>query len=182
MEALVSNRANYLADILATRAIEDILINLPRAYKNPEDMQARETMLNASMVAGLAFTNVSLGIVHSMAHTLGSYFGVSHGLADAVILPYIIEFNYANPEAKKIYDDMAEKLGVEDMSKAIFALNKEIGIAHSISEIVEDEDAYMAKLHDMAECAKADGCTKTNPVIPSVEQFEELFVKVYKGE
>ena len=90
LEALVSNRANYVSDILAKAAAKDIIETLPKAYENGQDLKAREIMVNASMVAGMAFTNVSLGIVHSMAHTLGSYFHVAHGLADAILLLYIL--------------------------------------------------------------------------------------------
>ena len=83
LEAMVSNRVNYVADTLARRAARDIIAVLPQAVANGEDLAARETMANASMSAGMAFTNVSLGIVHSIAQTLGSYFHISHGLADA---------------------------------------------------------------------------------------------------
>ena len=181
LEALVSNRANYVSDILAERAIEDIYHTLPKAYENGKDIAAREIMLNASMIAGMAFTNVSLGIVHSMAHTIGSYFHVAHGLADAVILPYIIRYNSADSRAAERYDAMAKKLGGENMADMIEQLNRKLGIASRIGELVEDKDAYMAKLDEMAAMAKADGCTKTNPVIPDLEGFKELFVKVYEG-
>ena len=103
LEALASTRANYLSDILAKQAIIDIYNYLPVACEHGDDMKAREIMLQASMVAGIAFTNVSLGIVHSMAHTVGSYFGVSHGLADAILLPYIIHYNSGSEEAKAVY-------------------------------------------------------------------------------
>ena len=103
LEALASNRANYLSDILASQAAQDIMETLPTAYENGNDIKARETMVQASMVAGIAFTNVSLGIVHSMAHTIGGIFHVSHGLADAIILPYIIRYNEQNETAKEVY-------------------------------------------------------------------------------
>lgn len=182
LEALASNRANYLSDILATQAVIDIFQYLPIACENGDDMKAREYMLQASMVAGIAFTNVSLGIVHSMAHTVGSYFHVSHGLADAILLPYIIRYNSGSEAGKAAYTKIAEKLGVEDLGTAIEELNKKIGIPASFSEVITDEKAYMDKVAQMAPVAKADGCTKTNPIIPSVEEFEKLFVKAYKGE
>lgn len=182
LEALASNRANYISDILATQAVIDIFQYLPIACENGNDMKAREYMLQASMVAGIAFTNVSLGIVHSMAHTVGSYFHVSHGLADAILLPYIIRYNSGSEEAKDVYEKIAEKLGVEDLGTAVEKLNKKIGIPVSFSEIIPDEKAYMDTVAKMAPVAKADGCTKTNPIIPSVEEFEKLFIKAYKGE
>ena len=107
LEALASNRANYVSNILAKSAAKDIIETLPKAYEDGQDMKAREIMVNASMVAGMAFTNVSLGIVHSMAHTVGSYFHVAHGLADAILLPYVMEFNSTEPYAKKVYEDFA---------------------------------------------------------------------------
>lgn len=179
VEALVSNRANYLTNILARAAAVDIVNTLPKACENGQDMNAREIMINASMTAGLAFTNVSLGIVHSMAHTLGSYFHVSHGLGDAILLPYIIDFNSANPRAKAVYDKLAADLGGIDLAEIVRNLNKNIGIPANIKAVVKEKFDYQAKLEEMAECALADGCTKTNPIIPDVPQFVELFKKVY---
>lgn len=181
LEALVSNRANYVSDVLAIKAIEDIFAYLPAAYENGTDYHAREMMLNASTIAGMAFTNVSLGIVHSMAHTIGSVFHVAHGLADAILLPYIIEFNSGAAYAAEKYADMAAKLGQKDMVTCIRTLNKKVGIPETLSACIADEAAFMAKLDEMAECAMADGCTKTNPIIPTLEQLKELFVKAYHG-
>jgi alcohol dehydrogenase class IV len=181
LEALASTRANYLSDILSTQAAIDIINNLPLACKNGNNLKVREKMLNASMVAGLAFTNVSLGIVHSMAHTVGSYFHTSHGLGDAIILPYIIRYNSQNnAEAKKVYDKFVKALGrTGSLEDIIFALNEEVHIPKDFSSIIKDRKAYVAKLDIMSACAKADGCTKTNPVIPELDQFKELFLMVY---
>lgn len=182
LEALASTRANYIGDVLATQAALDIMENLPKAYKDGNDMQVRETMLNASMAAGLAFTNVSLGIVHSMAHTLGSYFHTAHGLGDAMLLPYIIRFNSRDERAARIYKEFAQKAGGEDLAAMVDVLNKELNIPHAFKEIIPDEEKYMSILEEMAEMAKADGCTKTNPIIPTIEELKELFIKAYKGE
>lgn len=182
LEALASTRANYLGNVLATQAALDILENLPKAYDNGEDMQAREMMLNASMIAGMAFTNVSLGIVHSMAHTLGSYFHVAHGLGDAMLLPYIIRYNSQDERAAAIYQEFAAKAGGTDLAEMVEALNKKLNIPSTFKEIIPDEETYMSMLSEMADVASADGCTKTNPIIPSKEGFEKLFVKAYKGE
>ena len=181
LEALASTRANYLGDILAKQAAKDIIAYLPVAYENGQDLYAREMMVNASMVAGMAFTNVSLGIVHSMAHTLGSYFHLPHGMADAMLLPYVVEFNSADARAKEIYDNFAKEIGREDLVEVVKELNAKLNIKATLSEVIEDEAAFMEKLDVMAECAKADGCTKTNPIIPTIEQFKDLFVKAYKG-
>ncbi|GAA0806283.1 iron-containing alcohol dehydrogenase [Faecalicatena orotica] len=182
LEALASTRANYLGNILATQAALDIMENLPKAFKDGNDMVAREIMLNASMTAGIAFTNVSLGIVHSMAHTLGSYFHTAHGLGDAMLLPYIIRYNTGDERAAGIYKEFAAKAGGEDLAVMVEELNKELNIPSSFKEIIPDEDKYMSILEEMAEMAKADGCTKTNPIIPTIEEFKELFIKAYKGE
>jgi len=179
IEALASTRANYLSDILACSAAVDIVNTLPKVYKNGQDLVARETMINASMTAGLAFTNVSLGIVHSMAHTLGGFFHVSHGLGDAIILPYIIDFNSTDPKAKAVYDSLAANFGSTDLADTVRKLNKAIGIPANLKDVVKDEAAYISKMNEMAACALADGCTKTNPIIPTTLQFVELFKKVY---
>ncbi|MBN1043612.1 iron-containing alcohol dehydrogenase [Clostridium botulinum] len=182
LEALASNRANYVSNILALQAAIDIIEALPNAYEFGEDLEKREKMLNASMVAGMAFTNVSLGIVHSMAHTLGGYFKVAHGLADAILLPYIIEFNSNNKDAKVIYDNVAEKVGCKDLGQVIKELNEKLNVPKKLSEIITDEEKYNDLLDEMSKAALADGCTKTNPIVPTIEQFRELFIKAYKGE
>lgn len=181
LEALASNRANYVSNILAKSAAKDIIETLPKAYEDGQDMKAREIMVNASMVAGMAFTNVSLGIVHSMAHTVGSYFHVAHGLADAILLPYVMEFNSAEPYAKKVYEDFAEYIGEKDLIQTVKELNQKVGIPTALKDVIPEEEKYMDMLDEMAKVAKADGCTKTNPIIPEPEQFKELFVKAYRG-
>lgn len=182
VEALVSTRANYLGDILARTAALDIMEYLPKAYADGGNLEFRERMLNASMVAGLAFTNVSLGITHSMAHTLGGYFHIPHGLGDAVLLPYIIEYNMQDSRAAEIYKKLADAAGGGDLAQTVRELNRQIAIPDSLAKLIPDEADYMQKLQAMAEAAKADGCTKTNPVQPDIEGFKALFKKAYKGE
>ncbi|MBR4950201.1 MAG: iron-containing alcohol dehydrogenase [Clostridia bacterium] len=181
LEALVSKRAHFLSDILAKSAIKDIIEFLPKAFEEGQNILYREKMLNASTIAGIAFTNVSLGIIHSMAHTLGSYFKIPHGLCNAILLPYIVKFNMKEDYAKKIYKNMAKELSGEDMVEIIKDLNEKVQIPKSISEIIEDRELYMSRLCEMAEMAKKDGCTKTNPIIPTIEEFKELFIEVYGG-
>ncbi|WMC93918.1 iron-containing alcohol dehydrogenase [Kineothrix sp. MB12-C1] len=182
VEALASTRANYIGDILATQAALDIFTYLPKAYENGNDGEAREHMLNASMAAGMAFTNVSLGIVHSMAHTLGGCFHIAHGLGDAMLLPYVIDFNSQDERAAEIYRQLAEKAGGTNLADMVRELNKKLNIPTGFCEVISDEAAYMNRLDDMAMAASADGCTKTNPIKPSLQQFKELFIKAYKGE
>lgn len=181
LEALVSNRGNYVSNIFATKAAQDIIATLPAACENGQDLKARETMLNASMVAGMAFTNVSLGIVHSMAHTIGSYFHVAHGLADAILLPYVMEFNRGEAYAGEAYDKLAASIGSDDLIETIKDLNQKVGIPSALKAVIEDEAAFMGMMDKLIEGAKADGCTKTNPIIPTSEQLKELYIKAYRG-
>jgi len=182
VEALVSQRAHYLSDLFCEKAIADIARALPAAYENPDDIDARETMLNASMIAGMAFTNVSLGIVHSIAHALGSVFHLAHGLADAVLLPYVIAFNSERSgPAKEKYAAMAEKLGANDLAGLMRELNAKMQIPASLSNLILDKAAFEKELPRLAEMALADGCTKTNPAIPTAGEMRELIEKAYNG-
>jgi len=180
LEAYVSQRANYLSDILAEASASDIMQYIKKAYDDGSDIEAREYMMNASMTAGLAFTNVSLGIVHSMAHTLGSYFKIPHGLCNAVILPYVIAFNNRAPYAKDKYDALARTLGVVSLEQKVRSLNEELGIPSCFKKMING-DQYEALMDDMVIMAIADGCTKTNPVIPTRAEMAELFRQIYKG-
>ena len=92
-----------------------------------------------------------------------------------------MEFNCGAEYAKEIYANMAKEIGAEDLVAVVKNLNKELNIAACLKEVIADEQKYMSMLDTMAECAKADGCTKTNPIIPTIEQFKELFVKAYNG-
>lgn len=181
VEALVSNRANYVADILATAAAKDIVEWLPRAYADGDDMQAREMMADASMVAGLAFTNVSLGIDHSMAQTIAGFFPIAHGRICAILLPYTIEWNSQDAHAKQVYNELAASMGAADLAQLVRDLNDKLGIPNRLKDALPDEDAFMAALDDMAAISLADGCTKTNPIIPTVPQFAEIIKKAYLG-
>lgn len=181
IEARVSRRANPLADTLADRAIVDVVQNIQTAYNEPENLAAREKMQVAAMIAGIAFTNVSLGIAHSLAHAAGGKFGVPHGTANAVILPYVIKFNSQDERAKEIYEEIAKMLGVSSLTDKIDELNRSMAIPQTLQPLIQDDAAYDAMIPTLAALAKADGCTKTNPIIPSVETFEKLFQQVYYG-
>ncbi len=181
LEAYASTRANYLSDVLAIQAVKDIAEHLPKAYENGADLDAREGMLNASMLAGLAFTNVSLGIVHSIAHTVGSFFHVPHGLADAVALPYVIEFNARDERAAARYLEAAHAIGADDLAAAIRSLNAALSIPASLGALIPDAEAFHAKIPVMVQWALGDGCTKTNPVIPSESEMKDLITRIYQG-
>lgn len=181
VEALASNRAHFLSDLLDMAAVKDICEYLPLAYRDGANLTYREKMHNASMIAGLGFTNVSLGIVHSMAQTLGGYFKISHGVADAVLLPYVIEFNAQNETAKAVYVRIAVELGVADFAQKVRELNRELNIPNDVKSVIGDEERFLALVPELAQVALADGCTKTNPIIPTLEQLETLFRTSYYG-
>jgi alcohol dehydrogenase class IV len=182
LEALASTRANYLSDALANRAALDIFEYLPKVIKDPKNIKYREIMINAAMTAGLAFTNVSLGITHSIAHGLGSLFNMPHGLANAILLPYIVDFNSQNNEAKSIYDALANSMGEDNLSKALFDLNKKVNIPLNLKSRIEDEKAFLEKLDKLIEFALVDGCTKTNPILPTRTNLKDIILAAYYGK
>jgi alcohol dehydrogenase class IV len=182
IEARVSNRANILADTLADKAIAEIVKNILVAYNEPENLKSRENMQVASMIAGIAFTNVSLGINHSLAHAIGGKFGVPHGVANAIILPYVIEYNSKDEIAKSIYDNIADMIGVGSLINEIHKLNDAMQIPRTLKEFIKDDTDFDKEIDELAFLAKNDGCTKTNPIIPTENEFKELFKLIYYGE
>lgn len=182
LEAWVSKRANYVSDILAQAAVKDIVEYLPKAYEDGSNLEYREKMLSASMIAGLAFTNVSLGIVHSMAHTLGSLYGLPHGLLNAVLMPYVIEFNSQSKAARDKYDQLAESLNKgKDLIGIVKELNSRVKNPDSLNSLIKDEENYMNNMQTMIEMALTDGCTKTNPIIPGKDELKDLYIYAYYG-
>ena len=198
IEAYVSTEASDFSDALAEKAIKMVFEYLPKAYKNGNDEVARKKMHNASCMAGMAFTNASLGINHSMAHILGGKFHISHGRANAILLPYVIEYNAdlndsyntKNSRAAERYADIARMLGVSNgntkmavksLINTIKILAKSMGIPRNIKEVGINKVEYMNELSSLAEIALNDECTVTNPRKPELKELEEMFVKVYKG-
>jgi alcohol dehydrogenase class IV len=182
LEAIVSTRANYLSDILAEKAIYDIFNTLPKVIEEGTNIQYRETMLTAAMVAGLAFTNVSLGITHSIAHGLGSIFKMPHGLANAILLPYIVDFNSQNEPTKKIYNNIAQKLGYNTLSKALIDLNTNLGIPLALKDRLPNKHDFDSKIEDLINYALTDGCTKTNPIFPTKSHLRSIIKMAYAGK
>ena len=181
IEAYTSNRANYLTDILAKAAIIDIFDTLPKVYVNLNDIDLREKMLNASMVAGLSFTNASLGIVHSISHSLGSIFHVPHGILNAILLPYVIEFNRNNPITLRRYSDIAKWIGEKNLTLGIKRLVKDLEIKDDLSLYISQDD-LMNKLDEVISLALEDGCTKTNPVAPKPSDIRKIILRAYRGD
>lgn len=183
LEAWVSNRANYVSDILAEAAVKDIVEYLPKVLEDRRNLEHRERMQNASLIAGMAFTNVSLGIVHSMAHTLGSLYGLPHGLLNAILLPYVMEFNSRNEAAKNKYEKLSKSLNNElDLINVVRELNVIASNPSVLNVLIADEKSYIKNMEMMIDMALADGCTKTNPIIPTREELRELYLQVYYGK
>lgn len=201
IEAYVSTANCDYTDPLALHAIEMIRDNLVNSYN--EDKQARNEMHNAQCLAGMAFSNALLGIVHSMAHKTGAVFGdlgahIIHGAANAMYLPKVIAFNAKDETAKKRYAKIADVIGLagnsdEEKVKALIAyvrdLNDQLSIPHCIQHYGADsypteqgfvpENIFLERLHDIAVNAIADACTGSNPRQPSVEEMEKLLKCCY---
>lgn len=199
IEAYVSKNSTDYTDALAEKAIKLVFKNLKRTYDNGEDMEAREKMHNASCIAGLAFTNASLGINHSMAHILGGRFHIPHGKANALLLPYVIEFNaevrvsaaqeYTRAAIK--YAEIAKFLGltnsnnvregVKALINGVKALIKSLGIPSKILELNISEGDFTKNLEEISEIAVKDGCSTKNPREVTSEELKGLFKKAYYG-
>jgi len=192
IEAYVSTAASDFTNALAEKAIRVIFRYLVRAYRNGNDLAAREKLHNASCMAGIAFSNAFLGINHSMAHVLGAKFHLSHGRANAILLPYVIKYNSQNKsirEAKK-YSDIALMLGMEFYSvhdgvnrliEAINKLNQELNIPRNLQEAGIDENNFCNSIESMSEIALKDYCTQTNPRVPTAPEIADIFRQTFFG-
>ncbi|MBU3098170.1 MULTISPECIES: 1-propanol dehydrogenase PduQ [Clostridium] len=196
IEAFVSTRATDYTDALAEKSIKLVFQNLINAYKDGNNLEARTKMHNASCIAGIAFNNASLGLNHGMAHIIGAKFHVSHGRANAILLPYVIEFNsdikdFNSSEytyAAKRYSEIAKILGLpssnvyQGVKSLIIAINmilKELNITTSLKETGIREEDFKREVSEMASIAIEDRCTQTNPRVPRLEEIITLFNKVY---
>lgn len=203
IEAYVSVLASDYTDGLAMRAIELVFKYLPLAYNNGADKKAREKMHNASCIAGMAFTNAFLGLNHSMAHKLGGDFHIPHGRANAILLPYIIEYNAAKPTkfaswpkyeyyiADERYAEIARHLGlpanttqegVASLVKAVRDLMRALNMPMTIKETGVDEQTFMANVDALSDKAFSDQCTTANPRLPLVKEIADIYKKAYYGE
>lgn len=181
IEAYVSTVATVFTDPLAYEAIGLVLKNLPEAFKNGDDLKVREAMHNASALAGMAFTNASLGLIHSLAHKIGGEFGITHGLANAILLPYIVEYNR---KASNKVDKLEELLGIDNLPDALRELNKELNIPLTLKEVTEveiNEDKFKEVLERMSKNAFEDPCTLTNPRSSSPEDVKKIYESAFYG-
>lgn len=190
-EAYVSLAATDFTDPLAMKAISMIFEYLEKSYN--EDMEAREKMHYAQCMAGQAFSNALLGIVHSLAHKTGAVFStghIVHGYANAMYLPYVIEYNMKDERALSRYADIGRMLGFEGNDKevtlkyidAIRKLNKEFDIVNSLKEFGIKEDEFKEKLEAIAHNAVLDACTGSNPREIDDANMEKLLDCIYYGK
>ena len=182
IEGYITKGAHALSDLLCWNSIKFIADNLEKAVKNGADDAAREGMAYGSYVAGMAFSNVGLGIVHSMAHPLGARYDIAHGVANALLLPFVMEYNMS--ACKKKYGDIARAMGVDIKGKtegeaaqaavdAVKKLSKAIGIPQTLSEIGIKEE----QLPQLAQDALIDPCTGGNPKDVTVEDILAIYKK-----
>ena len=203
LEAYTSVMATDFTDSLALRSLKMIFEYLPKAYENGQDYIAREKMANAATMAGIAFANAFLGVCHSMAHKLGAYHHLPHGVANALMINEVIRFNaterpnkmgtfpqYDHPVAIEKYGEIASYLGlkgendkekVEALISHINDLKKKIGIKGSIKECGVSESDFFATLDEMVEVAFDDQCTGANPRYPLMSEIKQMYINAYYG-
>jgi alcohol dehydrogenase class IV len=182
IEAWVSTAATSYTDPLAHEAIRLVFAQLPTAYTNGSDIKAREDMHNASALAGMAFTNASLGLVHSLAHKIGGEFGITHGLANAILMPYIVEYNR---KATDKVDKLEKEMGIANLPEALKALNLKVGIPLTLKEVTEvqiTEKEFNDVLDRMSKNAFDDPCTLTNPRSSSPEDVKKIYQCAFYGK
>ena len=205
LEAYASIMATDYTDGLALKAMKLIFNNLPSAYENgAADPKAREEMANASTLAGMAFANAFLGLCHSMAHKLGAFHHLPHGIANALLITDIMRYNaadvptkmgtfsqYQYPHAFDRYVECANFLGIKgknDQEKfdnfivAIEELKAKVGIKKTIADYGVDEKDFLATLDDMVEAAFDDQCTGANPRYPLMSEMKEMYLRAYYGK
>ncbi|MCR6546277.1 iron-containing alcohol dehydrogenase [Dehalobacterium formicoaceticum] len=185
-EAYVSTAKNPITDALAMKSIEMIVDNIVKSYNGDEE--ARKEMHLAQCLAGMAFSNAILGIVHSMAHKTGKVFDIPHGCANAIYLPYAIQYNAK--DAAAIYADIAKRLGLkgettDELVQSLIQLVKDFRTAMNMPTTLKEfgisEEDFKANLDKISEGAISDACTGTNPREISVEQMKKLFEATYYG-
>jgi len=204
LEAYASMLATDYTDGLALAAIKNVFKYLPTACSDGTNEEAREKMANASTIAGMAFANAFLGICHSLAHKLGAFFHLPHGVANALLIGEVIRYNatdnpvkmgafsqYKYPKAVARYAEVASFIGIEGKSdeekteklvQKINELRASVGIVSSVQEFGIPEKDFLAKLDEMVEQAFDDQCTGANPRYPLMAEMKEIYTKVYYGK
>lgn len=204
LEAYASMMATDFTDGLALKALKLIFKYLPIAYNDGTNVEAREKMAHASTIAGMAFANAFLGVCHSMAHKLGAFHHLPHGIANALLIKDVMKFNisekpakmgtfpqYEYPNVLERYVEVANFIGIhgtDDMDtfnkllEAIDQLKESIGIKKSIKDYGIDEKAFLDTLDEMVEQAFDDQCTGANPRYPLISEIKEMYLNAYYGK
>ena len=205
LEAIASIMATDYTDGIALQSLKMIFEYLPRAYDNgPNDPEAREKMANAATMAGMAFANAFLGVCHSMAHKLGAFYHIPHGVANALMLDEVLLFNasetpvkmgtfsqYDHPHTLERYAMVADYLGLggkddeaklKNLIKALDELKEKIGIKKTIADYGVDEKEFLDKLDEMATLAFDDQCTSANPRYPLIKEIKQMYLNAYYGK
>lgn len=204
LEAYASMMATDFTDSLALRALKIIFEYLPKAYENGSDSVAREKMANGATMAGMAFANAFLGVCHSMAHKLGAFHHLPHGVANALLIEEVIRFNsaetpakmgtfpqYGYPHTLSRYAEVADTLGlggnsdsekVDNLINAIRELRHKIGIKDTIADYGIDEKQFLDTLDEMTEQAFDDQCTGANPRYPLMSEIKQMYLNAYYGK
>ena len=192
LEAYVSTDSNDFTDALAEKAVTLLMKFLPFAYAHGDDLEAREKVHNAACLAGMAFNKVGLGICHSIAHTVGGKFHVPHGRSNAMILPYVVEFNAhldgtEETVCARKYQRMAKLIGlpysnvplaVNNLIRRIREMNRLFGIPENLKKLNISGDDVLKVREEMVEAAMGDVCTKTNPRIVAPEDIRQIINKI----
>ena len=199
IEAYVSTKATDFSDALAEKAIKLVFEYLPKAYKNGQDVEAREKMHAASTLAGMAFNTAYLGINHSLAHAAGAKFHVPHGRLNSILMPHVIQYNagidlnnrgrqVADKTVASRYQDIAKLLGcsasspvsgVRQLVEAIKKLQRKLEMPTSLREYGVKADAFAQYKVEISEAALHDGCTPTNPRVPTAEELLKVLEKAF---
>lgn len=205
LEAYASMLATDYTDGIALRSLKMVFEYLPRAYDNgPNDPVAREKMANAATMAGMAFANAFLGVCHSMAHKLGAFHHIPHGVANALLIEEVLRFNaaevppkmgtfsqYDHPHTLARYAEVADYLGIpgktdeeklEGLIAKIAELKERVGIKRTIKEYNIDEKVFLDNLDEMVEQAFDDQCTGANPRYPLMSEIKQMYLNAYYGD
>ena len=204
LEAYASIMATDYTDGLALKAMKSVFEYLPRAYNDGTDLEARQKMADASCMAGMAFANAFLGVCHSMAHKLGAFHHLPHGIANALMISLVVEFNsaevppkmgtfsqYQYPHTMARYAECARFCGIsaksdEDAVKKLIEkieeLKKAVGVKATIKDYGVDEKYFLDTLDAMVEQAFDDQCTGANPRYPLMSEIKEMYLKAYYGK
>lgn len=202
LEAYVSILATDYTDGVALKAMKNVFDYLPTAYNEPDNVEALQKMADASCMAGMAFANAFLGVCHSMAHKLGAFHHLPHGVANALLISHVIEYNaaenplkmgtfsqYPYPKARARYAECARFVGisakddeeaVKKLIEKIEHLKAAVGIKPKISDYGIDEKTFLETLDEMTEYAFDDQCTGSNPRYPLMSEIKEIYLKAFK--